>query len=99
MHLYARLVPRLHLLSVGSLVATVECDLISRTGEGAACTKCPMNTFKKNFSDTSNECIPCPNGSTAEAGSATHRSCICKPGQLYWKDGDLMLCRTSYHLL
>ena len=70
-----------------------------RKGTGATCYKCPVDTFKENFSDTSDECTPCPFGSTAEEGSASPSSCICSPGRLYWKDGKWTLCHTPVQFL
>ena len=51
---------------------------------------CPANYFKK---DTSLECIPCPEGSTAPNGSTAHENCKCEVGELFEKNGELKLDR------
>ena len=53
---------------------------------------CPPNYFKN---DTSVDCMPCPEGSTAPNGSTSHENCKCKVGELFEKNGELKLDRTK----
>ena len=61
-----------------------------RHGSGIQCEMCPANYFKN---DTSPECIPCPEGSTAPNGSTAHENCKCEVGELFEKNGELKLDR------
>ena len=63
-----------------------------RKGSGAKCEKCPENFFAENYD--SEECIKCPQGSKAPAGSTSHSSCICDVGVLYKSNGTWTLFST-----
>ena len=51
---------------------------------------CPPDHFKN---DTSVDCMPCPEGSTAPRGSTLRESCKCKVGKLIEKNGEWKLDR------
>ena len=55
-----------------------------RNGSGIQCQMCPPDHFKN---DTSVDCMPCPEGSTAPHGSTSPESCKCKVGKLVEKNG------------
>jgi len=62
-------------------------------GSGTQCKMCPPDHFKN---DTSVDCMPCPEGSTAPNGSTSHENCKCKVGELIEKNGE-WLCGCPAH--
>ncbi|CAE7570009.1 inlA, partial [Symbiodinium natans] len=48
-------------------------------GHGASCSKCPPNSYNKDFNSSS--CTSCPEGSSADEGGASIESCQCEVGR------------------
>ncbi len=58
--------------------------LVGWIGTGAACQKCPKDTFRDAaVPSTADACTPCPLNSTSKEASGTLMDCQCKLGHLF----------------
>ena len=66
--------------------------LVGWIGTGAACRKCPKDTFRDEaVPSTADACTPCPLNSTSKEASGTLKDCQCNLGHLF-QMGDEWRC-------
>ena len=66
--------------------------LVGWIGTGAACQKCPKDTFRDaEVPSTADACTPCPLNSTSKEASGTLKDCQCNLGHLF-QMGDEWRC-------